>query len=131
MPTFFDKGACIFLQYGGGGCDPRARTRISPAHAHSSLARHPPARAKPGNPRLARESQNGDRATECVIPNHSCMQALQEATGETLFWRLRGERGVTSRSDGSLSFPKDPQKHRGTFFSSEDSGFSGDLLPFG
>ena len=72
MPTFFDKGACIFLQYGGGGCDPRARTRITPANARRSLARHPPACAKPGNQRLARKSQNGDRATESVIPNHSC-----------------------------------------------------------
>ena len=62
----------FFLQYGNGGCDPRARTRITPAHARSSLARHPPARAKPGNPRLARKSQNGDRATKSVIPNHSC-----------------------------------------------------------
>ena len=34
---------------GAGGCDPRARTRITPAHARSSRARHPPACAKPGN----------------------------------------------------------------------------------
>ena len=52
------------------------------------------------------------------------------ATRETIFLLERRK-----WSDDSLSFPKDPQKHGGTFFSRildfqaiEDSGFSGDLL---
>ena len=76
----------------GLGCDPRARTRITPAHARGSLVRHSPARVKPGNPRLAQKSQNGDLANES--DTQLLMQALQQATGETLFLRMRGERGM-------------------------------------
>ena len=92
MPTFFGKGACIFLQYGGGGCDPRARTRITPAHARRSRARHPPACAKPGNPRLARKSQNGDRATESVtlpLMQAVCSRRLEKLSSWD--WEENGE----------------------------------------
>ena len=112
---FFDKSACFFPLW-GGGCVSRAHTRITPAHACSSLARHWTARAKHD----LRVKVRVKMATAIKSDTNQSSKLCTYSTGDwknCLLESSRGEHGVTSWSDGSLSFPKNPQKHGGTFCS--------------
>ena len=76
MPTFFDKGACIFFCNMGAGAAihvlaPQLPLRMHAAHSRAIrlLARSPGMHDLPERVKMATSHA---RATESAIPNHSC-----------------------------------------------------------